>query len=102
HLVVAAQVTVSTSDGTIAKNSRMMNNRPRNLIRFTETPGAERRCEIRSNIPCVRVTSHESRVAHSMKTHTSYLTFNTKRRQEIIDITDEVEKCRAAAGLAEG
>ena len=37
-----------------------------------------------------------------MKTHTSYLTFNTKRRQEIIDITDEVEKCRAAAGLAEG
>jgi secondary thiamine-phosphate synthase enzyme len=37
-----------------------------------------------------------------MLTHTSYLTFNTKKRQEIIDITDEVEKCRAAAGITEG
>src|SRR5215218_8591314 len=37
-----------------------------------------------------------------MKTHTSYLTFTTKRRHEIIDITDEVEACRAAAGLREG
>lgn len=37
-----------------------------------------------------------------MKTHTNYLTFNTKKRQEIIDITDEVEKCRSAAGLREG
>ena len=37
-----------------------------------------------------------------MKTHTTYLTFNTKKRQEIIDITDEVEACRAAAGITEG
>lgn len=37
-----------------------------------------------------------------MKTQTNYLTFNTKRRQEIIDITDEVEACRAAAGIADG
>lgn len=37
-----------------------------------------------------------------MKTHTNYLTFNTKRRQEIIDITDDVEQCRAAAGIADG
>ena len=37
-----------------------------------------------------------------MKTHTTYLTFNTKQRQEIIDITDEVEACRAAAGIREG
>jgi len=37
-----------------------------------------------------------------MKTHTDYLTFNTKHRQEIIDITEEVERCRAAAGIAEG
>jgi len=37
-----------------------------------------------------------------MKTHTDYLTFETKKRQEIIDITDEVEKCRAAAGIKEG
>lgn len=37
-----------------------------------------------------------------MKVHTSYLTFTTKRRQEIIDITDEVERCRAEAGISEG
>ena len=37
-----------------------------------------------------------------MKTHTSYLTFTTKKRQEIIDITEEVEACRAAAGISEG
>ena len=38
----------------------------------------------------------------AVKTHTSYLTFNTKKRQEIIDITDEVENCRAASGITEG
>ena len=37
-----------------------------------------------------------------VKTHTSYLTFNTKKRQEIIDITEDVEACRAAAGISEG
>ncbi|HEX6966053.1 MAG TPA: secondary thiamine-phosphate synthase enzyme YjbQ [Gemmatimonadaceae bacterium] len=37
-----------------------------------------------------------------MKVHTSYLTFNTKKRQEIIDITEEVEAVRAAAGIREG
>ena len=37
-----------------------------------------------------------------MKTHTDYLTFNTKQRQEIIDITDAVEACRAAADIDEG
>ena len=37
-----------------------------------------------------------------MKVHTSYLTFDTKKRQEIIDITDDVESCRAAAGIDEG
>jgi secondary thiamine-phosphate synthase enzyme len=37
-----------------------------------------------------------------MKTLTKYLTFKTKARQEIIDITDEVEQCRAAAGIREG
>jgi secondary thiamine-phosphate synthase enzyme len=37
-----------------------------------------------------------------MKTHTTYLTFDTKKRQEIIDITDHVEACRAAAGIREG
>jgi secondary thiamine-phosphate synthase enzyme len=37
-----------------------------------------------------------------VKTHTAYLTFNTKRRQEIIDITEQVESCRAAGGINEG
>jgi secondary thiamine-phosphate synthase enzyme len=37
-----------------------------------------------------------------MKTATSYRTFRTAKRQEIIDITDDVEQCRAAAGIAEG
>lgn len=37
-----------------------------------------------------------------MKTHTTYLTFNTKKRHEIIDITDDVEKCRATAAIDEG
>lgn len=37
-----------------------------------------------------------------MRTHTSYRTFRTATRQEIIDITDDVESCRAAAGIAEG
>ena len=37
-----------------------------------------------------------------MKTHTAYLTFNTRKRQEIIDITDDVEACRAEANVREG
>lgn len=37
-----------------------------------------------------------------MKTHTTYHTFTTKKRQEIIDITDLVEECRAKAGITEG
>jgi secondary thiamine-phosphate synthase enzyme len=37
-----------------------------------------------------------------MKTHTTYLTFNTKARQEIVDITDDVEDCRRTAGIREG
>ena len=37
-----------------------------------------------------------------MKFHTTYLTFNTKRRQEIIDITEAVETCRAAGSITDG
>ena len=37
-----------------------------------------------------------------MTTHTKYLWFETKRRQEIIDITDEVEQALAASGITEG
>lgn len=37
-----------------------------------------------------------------MKSHTDYLWFNTKRRQEIIDITDEVSKRVATSGVQEG
>lgn len=38
----------------------------------------------------------------TMRTHTDYLTFNTRARQEIIDITDSVEACRAAASVTDG
>ena len=37
-----------------------------------------------------------------MKSHTHYLWFQTKHRQEIIDITEEVAEQVAAAGLSEG
>ena len=37
-----------------------------------------------------------------MKTLTDYLWFQTKRRQEIIDISDEVAERVAASGVAEG
>ena len=37
-----------------------------------------------------------------MKHHTDYLTFSTRSRQEIIDITDDVERCRASAAINEG
>ena len=37
-----------------------------------------------------------------MTTHTHYLWFETKRRQEIIDITDEVEQQVRGSGVREG
>ncbi len=37
-----------------------------------------------------------------MRTRTDYLTFETRKRQEIIDITDEVERVRAEAAIREG
>ena len=37
-----------------------------------------------------------------MRTHTTYRTFRTAARQEIIDITDDVEACRDAARISEG
>ena len=37
-----------------------------------------------------------------MTTHTAYLWFETGKRQEIIDITDEVEGAVAASGILEG
>ncbi|MDQ6635393.1 MAG: secondary thiamine-phosphate synthase enzyme YjbQ [Gemmatimonadota bacterium] len=37
-----------------------------------------------------------------MRTHTNYRTFRTTKRQEIIDITDDVEACRAAAAIDDG
>jgi len=37
-----------------------------------------------------------------MKSHTHYLWFNTKQRQEIIDITDEVAAQVAQGGVLEG
>lgn len=37
-----------------------------------------------------------------MKSHTHYMWFNTKQRQEIIDITDAVEEQVKASGVQEG
>src|SRR2546421_11207779 len=37
-----------------------------------------------------------------MKSHTHYLSFSTKRRQEIIDVTDEVIEQVRASGVQEG
>ena len=37
-----------------------------------------------------------------MRSHTHYLWFNTKERQEIIDITDTVEAQVATSGVGEG
>ncbi|MBV8596575.1 MAG: YjbQ family protein, partial [Candidatus Eremiobacteraeota bacterium] len=37
-----------------------------------------------------------------MIAHTEYVTFTTKKRYEIIDITEHVEKVRADAGLRDG
>jgi secondary thiamine-phosphate synthase enzyme len=37
-----------------------------------------------------------------MRTHTTYRIFETAKRQEIIDITDDVEACREAADITEG
>ena len=37
-----------------------------------------------------------------MKAHTHYLWFNTKQRQEIIDITDQVAEQVEKSGVAEG
>ena len=37
-----------------------------------------------------------------MKTHTHYLWFETKKRQEIIDITDELEAQLRESGIREG
>ena len=37
-----------------------------------------------------------------MKSHTAYLTFNTKKRKEIIPITNEVERIIHESGVQEG
>ena len=37
-----------------------------------------------------------------MKSHTKYLTFQTRRRRELVRITDEVAAVAAAAGIREG
>ena len=37
-----------------------------------------------------------------MKSHTEYLWFNTKKKREFINITDELEKARDKSGIREG
>ena len=41
-------------------------------------------------------------MGETMKSHTHYLSFNTKQRQEIIDITDTVEAQVGESGVREG
>jgi secondary thiamine-phosphate synthase enzyme len=41
-------------------------------------------------------------VASAMRVHTDYLWFETRQRQEIVRITDEVARIVAASGVAEG
>lgn len=41
-------------------------------------------------------------MGETMKSHTHYLSFNTKQRQEIIDITDTVEAQVTESGVREG
>src|SRR5690606_18731107 len=38
----------------------------------------------------------------TMRFHTEYLTFNTRKKQEIIDITDQVEAALRKSGIREG
>jgi len=40
--------------------------------------------------------------AQAMKSHTEYLTFNTRKRRELLRITDEVARFCQASGIAEG
>ena len=40
--------------------------------------------------------------AHTLTAHTEYLTMQTEKRYDIIDITDHVERVRAAAKLRDG
>src|SRR5215212_289464 len=98
---VALQASEMSTDGRRAKASRMKKRRPRNPTRFTVAPYGRRVTAVSwSNIQIVgtRYYPHTT----MMKTHTDYLTFETKKRQEIIDITDAVERCRAAADIQEG
>jgi thiamine phosphate synthase YjbQ (UPF0047 family) len=37
-----------------------------------------------------------------MKSHTTYLTFNTKARKEILPITNDVERIIRGSGIQEG
>ena len=47
----------------------------------------------------IQVDSHPNHPRESMRTATTYRAFRTAKRQEIIDITDDVEHCRNAAGI---
>src|SRR5512135_215263 len=45
---------------------------------------------------------HRLRRKRFMKSHTAYLTFNTKKRKEIIPITNDVERIIRESGVQEG
>ncbi len=50
----------------------------------------------------VKVADHGVPENFAMIAHTEYLTLNTKKRYEIVDITEHVERARANAGLRDG
>src|SRR6266699_3733526 len=64
---------------------------------------AEYQCPVRTGISCLEASPS---IPHSsggaMKSHTHYLWFTTKQRQEIIDVTDQVAEQVRESGVAEG
>src|SRR5258705_5774339 len=60
-------------------------------------------CVVRARILRVQAPTYDARFSGvQVKSHTHYLWFNTKQRQEIIDITDEVVKEVEASEVREG
>src|SRR5262249_7742218 len=74
----------------------------RHASQTLHTKGARQQFRVKTYRLCTDPTTLAPGLPSTMKTHTDYLTFETKKRQEIIDITDAVDQCRAAAGIQEG
>jgi len=98
---VISHAAVSTMVGISAKPSRMRKRRARKPTCFTGAPYGRAGRKIRDNIPIAPSCNHP-RPRPVMRTHTTYRIFETAKRHEIIDITDDVEACRAEADVTEG